>query len=293
MLEDLLEEEELLQECKGHNRRLCEYLSRPETVQKLFEHILRINDIPPPDTNVEPDPVAMKPAKYSFISCEVFLCEIYDLFDTVFRDATILDKLFGVLSTDGPLPPIVPIYFYKCLLVLLQKRAFDTLAYMETRPNLIQDFIKHINNPIIKDALLAISFLDESSEGRSSAFLLQRDFFKLLIAEFEKSEDIEVHENIAHLLSEIISQLSAFSNAEFANQLQSEEFVDRILSKIVIENPTRSLQFGLNILIEILEHHAEGKVDPTPDTGDEGLPGNPFFFLFFSLVLSICLLVSK
>lgn len=129
-----MEEEELLQECKGHNRRLCEYLSRPETVQKLFEHILRINDIPPPDTNVEPDPVAMKPAKYSFISCEVFLCEIYDLFDTVFRDATILDKLFGVLSTDGPLPPIVPIYFYKCLLVLLQKRAFDTLAYMETRP---------------------------------------------------------------------------------------------------------------------------------------------------------------
>lgn len=47
-VEDLLDEDDLLQECKSQNNKLVEYLSQPRVVKRLFEHVVGLAEVSGP-----------------------------------------------------------------------------------------------------------------------------------------------------------------------------------------------------------------------------------------------------
>lgn len=44
-LEEVLDEEDLLQECKGQNQKLIDYLQQPRVLKRLLEHVVGTADV--------------------------------------------------------------------------------------------------------------------------------------------------------------------------------------------------------------------------------------------------------
>lgn len=47
-IEDLLDEDDLLQECKAQNGKLVDFLSQTRVIKRLFEHVVGIADVSGP-----------------------------------------------------------------------------------------------------------------------------------------------------------------------------------------------------------------------------------------------------
>ena len=74
-LEELLEEDELLQECKGQNTKLTDFLSQPDTLGKLVRYCVEMPTAADSDA---------RKYKYPFVSSEVLACDIPAVRDAVF-----------------------------------------------------------------------------------------------------------------------------------------------------------------------------------------------------------------
>merc|ERR1712061_594298 len=73
-LEQLLDEDELLQECKSQNTKLIEFLSQPETLGKLVQYVVEM----PTATDSE-----ARQFKYPFVASEVLASDVPALRDVL------------------------------------------------------------------------------------------------------------------------------------------------------------------------------------------------------------------
>lgn len=92
-LEDLLDDEDLIQECKSLNGRLINFLQEKENVEKMIGYIVEEPDVDADDK---------RKSKYPFSSCEVFCCEVDAIFTTLLESEDIMKKFFSLLDGDGP-----------------------------------------------------------------------------------------------------------------------------------------------------------------------------------------------
>ncbi|CAM8955632.1 unnamed protein product [Rhodiola kirilowii] len=92
-LEELLDEEEIIQECKALNSRLINFLRDRAQVDKLLRFII---EDPPEDADNK------RAFKFPFIACEVFTCEIDVILKTLVEDEELMYLLFSFLKTDRP-----------------------------------------------------------------------------------------------------------------------------------------------------------------------------------------------
>eukprot|EP00004_Rigifila_ramosa_P018979 TRINITY_DN478_c0_g1_i1.p1 TRINITY_DN478_c0_g1~~TRINITY_DN478_c0_g1_i1.p1 ORF type:complete len:608 (-),score=164.29 TRINITY_DN478_c0_g1_i1:100-1923(-) len=267
-IEDLLDEEDFLQECKQLNKQLIVHLSQPTTLEKLITHLVRE---PTREELESSDAEFKRNMKYSFMSCEVFCCEIAQMFTALFSNTNLLDLFFSMLDKEEPLHPLSANYFNRMFLTLLQKKPMEVLDYFESKPEILQRMIQHLSSTHIKEALLALPAADESTEGKASQFLLRANVVKLLVEAFKNSQDQEVHANVAECLVELINLASGFTTADITVQLQSEETVSAILTNTYAETPTQRLGEGIIVIVELLHRHSEIKTDPSPES--EPLPG--------------------
>jgi serine/threonine-protein phosphatase 6 regulatory subunit 3 len=76
-LEELLDEEEIIQECKALNSRLINFLRGKVQVQSLLCFII---EEPPENADNK------RAFKFPFIACEIFTCDIDVIFKTLVED---------------------------------------------------------------------------------------------------------------------------------------------------------------------------------------------------------------
>ena len=92
-LEELLDEDELIQECKSLNARLTAFLKQRSTVEALVRFLVQ----PPPPGCDDP----RRQFKFPFAACEVFCCEVEGIFNTLLEDDDLLDSMFALLQVGG------------------------------------------------------------------------------------------------------------------------------------------------------------------------------------------------
>ena len=108
-LEDVLDNDDVITECKYQNSTLVEYLSRCEVVEQLIDYV-----ITPPPTSTEADSNTEELAsKNPYIASELFACEVAGVMDVVVNDADLLNKLLSFLDAPSPLDPACCAYFCK------------------------------------------------------------------------------------------------------------------------------------------------------------------------------------
>lgn len=109
-LEELLDEDELLQECKTQNTKLIDFLTQPESMARMISYIVEM----PTEADT-----SQRRYKFPFISSEVLSCDVAAVRDTMLTPGnSAIPSLLALLDQPPPVPPVLAGYLSKVLVAL-------------------------------------------------------------------------------------------------------------------------------------------------------------------------------
>mmetsp|Transcript_30167 Transcript_30167/g.84270 ORF Transcript_30167/g.84270 Transcript_30167/m.84270 type:complete len:593 (+) Transcript_30167:130-1908(+) len=259
-LEELLDEEELLQECKGQNQKLLDYLLQTETLQKLLFYLT---------TDPEPDAESKTRHKYPYLACEILCLEVWDICEAIYENTNLLDQLWAFLDQEPPLSSQTASYVCRVAGVLLQRKIAESFNYLKTKENMAQKFLKHIGNSAVNELLLKIVQCDETAEGSGIVkWLTDQNLVELLVGKLDPTETGSVHEHVGQALVDMIPA-STGAPSPLMEQLENEETFEKLFKYILAGLSNSSLYYGLNVIIEVvkkdsMEQLTSGSVEELP-----------------------------
>ncbi|KAI8474021.1 MAG: SIT4 phosphatase-associated protein-domain-containing protein [Monoraphidium minutum] len=153
-LEELLDEDDIIQECKSLNGRLIAFLREKPVVEQLLRYLVQ----PPTDPD---DP--KKQYKYPFTACEVFCCEVEAVFNTLLEDEALLGLLFSLLDAEPPLSCKTAGYFGRVVGQLLLRKTNEMMQYLSNNDGLLEKLVAHLDVTSIADVIKRLAGADEQS----------------------------------------------------------------------------------------------------------------------------------
>lgn len=129
-LEQLLEEDDLLQECKSQNDKLLDFIVESDNMSKLIDYIIDM----PSETDSE-----ARRFKFPYVASEVLCCDLQSIRDVMFSQAQLMEKVLSILQQDPPLAPVLVGYMSKVVVALFKGSpeafcAFFNSVWAESSP---------------------------------------------------------------------------------------------------------------------------------------------------------------
>ncbi|KAF9959870.1 hypothetical protein BGZ70_008739 [Mortierella alpina] len=274
-LEELLEQDDLIQECKAQNPRLIEYLREPAVLQQLLGYIIS-DDLEDRarfkstlavareseaivlekqaqsghgwtkrqveaqyDNRTNDMNVALM---YPFIACEVIACEVWGIFESALSNIDMLVKFWEFLDRPAPLNPVQASYFAKVIGVFLMKKTGDMLQFIKAQPDVVSKLLLHISTSSVMDLLLKIISMEESPEGRGTVqWLSEKGLMPWLVNRLDPNNDAEIHSVASQVLLDIIA-ISQSSHPEQPS-IGTNVLIDELKSEAIV---TKLVGFMLN-----------------------------------------------
>lgn len=158
-LEAILDEDDLLQECKAQNSRLVSYFQRVDVLQRLLGYVTG---------QIEGEDKGR--FKYPYVATEVLCSEIWTIVETCLNNSgkllipfweTVLDRPPEDMKTQM----IMASHFAKINAVFLSKKPEEMLAFIQSQPAVVERLLHHIETPAFADLLVRIIQLDDLPAG--------------------------------------------------------------------------------------------------------------------------------
>ncbi|KAF7721175.1 Serine/threonine-protein phosphatase 6 regulatory subunit 3 [Apophysomyces ossiformis] len=152
-LEELFEDDQLLHQVQLQNPKLIDFLRRPYVLSQLINYMLQT---PQPDQTK------------AVLACEILAAGVPALMDSlVFNHPELLTVFWALLDQPYTLDTQLT-YFCKVNRVLLIKRPGDMLRFIQSQPDIVQKWIKHLNGtagPYLSDLLMTLIQCEQHSDG--------------------------------------------------------------------------------------------------------------------------------
>ncbi|KAJ4477305.1 SAPS-domain-containing protein [Lentinula aciculospora] len=225
-LDTLLDEDDLLQECKSQNTRLVDYFQRVDVLGRLLGWVsgevgaAKFDD---EEKQQEQHGSGMKTNrfKYPYIATEVLCSEIWSIVETCVSTHpdkllvpfwnTMLDKSpeelkFSAESNNTH----AAAHFAKVNAVFLSKKPGEMLKFIQSQPDIVARILRHIENPSCVDLLVRIIQLDEYVYGYAGAvgalqWLSSEKLIPRLIDMLSPAYPPDIHQVVSDLIKGIIS----------------------------------------------------------------------------------------
>lgn len=260
-LKALMDEEDILQECKAQTKRLIEFLVKPEVMEELVDLI----------THEPPEDVDEKVRyKYPNVACEILTSDVPQINEALVRSEPLMDKLLGFLDNEPPLNPLLASFFTKTAGMLVSRKADSMLCVCMQRESLVPQLLRHIETSAVMDLLLKFVACAESEALRSSItqWLNGARVVEQLVALIDPACSEEKHSNAAEALCEMIKlsreQMSLLQEKAPADPLletlESTETVTELLDHMFSGDRTCESVFvnGISVLLSLLEFRKQG-----------------------------------
>lgn len=254
-LKEVLDEEDILQECKTQNGKLIDFLTRDEILKELLHLIV---DTP---EDVEE---AVK-YKYMNLACEVITLDIYKILDKIANDTEYLDIIWSYIDNSPPLNPLITSFFSKVISMLICRKGQETFEYLKSH-DAVNKLIVHIEISAIMELFIKMVTVVESQEIRIeiAKWLDDEQLIGKLIQLLHPSEKEEKHYNSSQLLSELvrigrdsISQYTESEDDPLLVTLERKDTMEKLLSTIFQSpgelNSDSSVVHGICMLASMLE----------------------------------------
>ncbi|XP_076799633.1 serine/threonine-protein phosphatase 6 regulatory subunit 3-like isoform X1 [Clavelina lepadiformis] len=254
-LQDLMDDDDILQECKGQNAKLIDFLCRLDVMEELVGLI--ITD-PPDETN---DGIKYK---YPNIACELLTCDVPQMNDILGETESLREKLFSFLECEEILNPLLASFFSKVMGILLSRKPEPTLEFIKSRDDFLGSVLKHLETSAIMDLLLRLVTCVEAVDLRAQilSWLNGNNLVERLIGLIDPSADDEFHCNSAQSLCDIIrlSREHMYTMQESAQEdpllatLERKETVQLLLKHMFDYGINESVIInGISVLLALLE----------------------------------------
>eukprot|EP01098_Paradermamoeba_levis_P006732 TRINITY_DN279_c1_g1_i1.p1 TRINITY_DN279_c1_g1~~TRINITY_DN279_c1_g1_i1.p1 ORF type:complete len:242 (-),score=72.58 TRINITY_DN279_c1_g1_i1:5-730(-) len=198
-LEELLDQDEVIQECVGLNEKIVDYFSKPETLKRIFEMIVTQ---PPEDATKE------RKLKYPYVCCQILTCGVWSIWKSVFSagnesDFTLLKFFFEELLQKQPLlNQTLATYFSTVLSTLLDKKTAVLMDFFHKEKDSLSMLVRHTGCCAISDFQIKLLKFTSDEEHRESIlkWLNESDYPQLLIDTFLSDEHAELHTNVGEVI---------------------------------------------------------------------------------------------
>ncbi|KAJ8092425.1 sporulation-induced protein [Marasmius tenuissimus] len=236
-LESILDQDDLLQECKSQNTRLIDYFQRVDVLQRLFGYVTG---------QIEGDEGGR--FKYPYVATEVLCSEIWSIVETCVNEhqqilapfwETVLEKSPEEMKTQL----VMASHFSKITSIYLAKKPTEMFEFLQSMPDVL-GLLKHIGNPSFVDVLIRIIQLDDMPEGEGVLeWLHSEGLINRLIDLLAPSHPSDTQQIAADMLNAIIAmatpspgaavmaeqpQVGLASNL-FARELARPEYISRLI----------------------------------------------------------------
>uniref|UniRef100_A0A7N0VBC6 SIT4 phosphatase-associated family protein n=1 Tax=Kalanchoe fedtschenkoi TaxID=63787 RepID=A0A7N0VBC6_KALFE len=242
-LEELLDEEEIIQECKALNSRLINFLRDRAQVDQLLRYII---EDPPEDADNK------RAFKFPFIACEVFTCEIDVILKTLVEEAELMDLLFSFLKPDRPHSALSAGYFSKVVVCLMMRKTVPLINYVQAHPEVLQRLVDLIGITSIMEVLIRLVGADDHVYPNFldvMRWLAESNLLEMIVDKLNPSNPPEVHANAAETLCAVSRNYSS----ALATELSSPSFITRIFGHALEESTSKSgLIYSLSVCISLL-----------------------------------------
>ncbi|XP_066483298.1 serine/threonine-protein phosphatase 6 regulatory subunit 1 isoform X4 [Tiliqua scincoides] len=252
---ELLDEEDVLQECKVVNRKLVDFLVQPEHMEAL---VTCVTEEPPGDVDER-----MR-YKYPSVSCEILTSDVTQINDALGEDESLLRRLYSFLQTGGILNPLLASFFSKVMGILINRKTDQIVAFLRKKDDFVNLLLRHIGTSAIMDLLLRLLTCVEQPQLRQDVFnwLNEEKIVQRLIGMIHPSKDDNQHSNASQSLCDIIrlsrEQMIQIQNSPEPDQLlatlEKQETIEQLLSNMLDGERSESVIVnGIQVLLTLLE----------------------------------------
>ncbi|TWU78460.1 hypothetical protein ED733_008912 [Metarhizium rileyi] len=302
-LEELLDESDLIQELKQHNSKLIEYLREDSILEKLLEYVVaprleafatlddptddeskgksrllpfsrprassRVTDV----TENDEEEQEKRRNRYALVACEVLSSDTWSIYEALTENRDLIRHFWKFLERPAPLDPLQASYFTKVNESLFEKKTDDMMELFRTIPNVVPEFLRHVECPMIMDLLLKIIALDRNEGGQGIVeWLFSEDIIPTLLSCLDPKHSWVVQTAAGDFIKAIIT-ISANASQNEQQCIGPNELTRQLVSKPCVEqlihymlgggNP---LTVGVGIVIEVIR---KNNSDYDPDVGTE------------------------
>ncbi|XP_070646780.1 serine/threonine-protein phosphatase 6 regulatory subunit 2 isoform X7 [Bos indicus] len=146
-LRELMDGEDILQECKAQNRKLLDFLCRRQSMEELVGLVTQ-------DPALDLEERAR--FKYPNTACELLTCDVPQINDRLGGDETLLNVLYNFLDREPPLNPLLASFFSKTIGNLIARKTEQVIAFLRKKDKFISLVLKHIGTSALMDLLLRL-----------------------------------------------------------------------------------------------------------------------------------------
>ncbi|XP_012723172.2 serine/threonine-protein phosphatase 6 regulatory subunit 2 [Fundulus heteroclitus] len=259
-LRELMEEDDVLQECKAQNRRLLLFLSQDHCMQEL---VSLITTEPPADLEER------SRFKFPNIACELLTSDVSIINDKLGGDESLLEMLYKFLDKDPPLNPLLASFFSKTIGNLIARKTEQVITFLKKKEGFIGLVLKHIDASAMMDLLLRLISCVEPAPLRQEVlhWLNEEKLVQRLIELISTGKDEERQSNASQTLCDIIRLSRDQANQMQDNVesdplltvLESQETVTGLLKNMFEgERSEASIVNGTQVLLTLLETRRSG-----------------------------------
>nr|Q8R3Q2.1 RecName: Full=Serine/threonine-protein phosphatase 6 regulatory subunit 2; AltName: Full=SAPS domain family member 2 [Mus musculus]AAH24879.1 Saps2 protein [Mus musculus] len=265
-LQELMDEDDILQECKAQNQKLLDFLCRQQCMEELVN---LITQDPPQDME---EKVRFK---YPNTACELLTCDVPQISDRLGEDESLLNLLYDFLDQEPPLNPLLASFFSKTIGNLIARKTEQVIMFLKKKEKFISQLLKHIGTSALMDLLLRLVSCVEPVGLRQEVlhWLNEEKIIQRLVALIHPHQDEDRQSNASQALCDIIrlgrdqgSQLQETVEPDpLLITLESQDCVEQLLKNMFDGDQTEScLVSGMQVLLALLEPRrvgTEGLVD--------------------------------
>ncbi|XP_070610736.1 serine/threonine-protein phosphatase 6 regulatory subunit 2 isoform X2 [Erythrolamprus reginae] len=275
-LRELMDEDDLLQECKAQNRKLVDFLCRPACMEELVQLITRQ---PPPgvDERVR--------FKYPNTACELLTSDVPQISDRLGGDEALWDALYAFVEQEPPLNPLLASFFSKTLGSLLARKAEQVISFLRKKADFVNLVLKHLETSAMMDLLLRLVSCVEPAPLRQDVlqWLSGTELVQRLLDLIRPHQDEDRQSNASQTLCDIIrlsreqsnQLLDAADRDPLLASLESQECVEQLLKNVFDEGVTEACVVnGTQVLLTLLEPRRTGS-EGLSDSFSQGLEKLP------------------
>ncbi|NXD45983.1 PP6R2 phosphatase, partial [Copsychus sechellarum] len=259
-LEELMDEDDVLQECKAQNRRLLDFLCQQQCMEQL---VTLITHEPPVDMD---EKVRFK---YPNTACELLTSDVPQINDKLGGDETLLNILYDFLDHEPPLNPLLASFFSKTIGNLIARKTEQVISFLRKKDKFLSLVLKHIDTSAMMDLLLRLISCVEPTALRQDVlnWLNEARIIQRLVELIHSSQDEDRQSNASQTLCDII-RLSRDQSTQLQDvpepdplltALESQECVEQLLRNMFDREQSETcIVNGTQVLLTLLETRRSG-----------------------------------
>ncbi|XP_047158718.1 serine/threonine-protein phosphatase 6 regulatory subunit 3 [Vigna umbellata] len=243
-LDELLDEDEIIQECKALNSRLINFLSAKPQVEQLIRYIIE---------EAPEDAEKKRSFKFPFIACEIFTCEVDIILKTLIEDEELMNLLFSFLDLNHSHSNLLAGYFSKVVVCLLLRKTVPFMQYVQAHREIVKKLVDLIGITSIMEVLIRLIGADEHmyvSHVNAMQWIEDSNVLEMIADKFSSSDSPEVHANAA----ETLCAITRFAPAGLSAKVCSPSFIGRLFRHALeVSRPKSVLVNSLSVCISLLD----------------------------------------